>query len=197
MATPEPLTASTQRPSKIPLALEKEGGSVRTKLGVLTAALAIVVLGALTFGSAIAAAHGKHKRVLRVVGIQNQFQFVDVAPTGPSLGDELVFSETLRRHGHEVGVSGVVCTATEVTPPYEVTTFHCVATLSLRRGQITLQGLVEIQGEGDMGPFTVAITGGTGAFRGAGGEARIRDVSDTVTVYKLFFDGTSRKSHRT
>jgi hypothetical protein len=165
---------------------------VRTKLGVLTAALAIVVLGALTFGSAIAAAHGKHNRALRVVGIQNQFQSVDVAPTGPSLGDEIVFSETLRRHGREVGTSGVVCTATEVTPPYEVTTFQCVATLSLRRGQITLQGLVEIQGEGDMGPFTVAITGGTGAFRGAGGEARIRDVGPTTTVYKLFFD----KQHR-
>jgi hypothetical protein len=169
---------------------------VRTKFGVLTAALAIVVLGALTFGSAIAAAHGKHKRVLRVVATQNQFQPVDVAPAGPSLGDEFVFSETLTRHGREVGVSGVVCTATEVTPPYEVTTFHCVATLSLRRGQITLQGLVEIQGEGDMGPFTVAITGGTGAYRGAGGEARIRDVSPTTAVYKLFLDSTSRKKHR-
>jgi hypothetical protein len=179
------------------LALQKEGGSVRTKLGVLTAALAIVVLGALTFGSAIATAHGKHKRVLRVVGIQNQFQPVDVGPPGPSLGDEFVFSETLRRHGREAGVSGVVCTATELTPPYDVTTFHCVATLSLRRGQITLQGLVEIQGAGDMGPFTVAITGGTGAYRGAGGEARIRDVSPTRTVYKLFLEGTSNKNHRT
>jgi hypothetical protein len=169
---------------------------VRTKLGVLTAALAIVVLGALVFGSAIAAAHGKHKRALRVVAIQNQFQAVDVAPTGPSLGDELVFSETLRRHGHEAGVSGVVCTATEVTPPYEVTTYHCVATLSLRRGQITLQGLVEIQGTGDMGPFSVAITGGTGAYRGAGGEARIREVSPTRSVYKLFLDPTSKKKHR-
>lgn len=169
---------------------------MRTKLGVLTAALAIVALGALTFGSAIATAHGKHKRALRVVAIQNQFQAVDVAPTGPSLGDELVFSETLMSHGREVGVSGVVCTATEVTPPYEVTTYHCVATLSLRRGQITLQGLVEIQGEGDMGPFTVAITGGTGAYRGAGGEARIRDVSPTTSVYKLFLDRTSRTKHR-
>lgn len=170
---------------------------MRTKLGVLTAALAIVVLGALTFGSAIATAHGKHhKRVLRVIATQNQFQVVDVAPTGPSLGDELVFSETLSRHGREVGVSGVVCTATEVTPPYEVTTYHCVATLSLRRGQITLQGLVEIQGTGDMGPFTVAITGGTGAYRGAGGEARIREVSDTTAVYKLFLDRTDKKKHR-
>ena len=83
-----------------------------------------------------------------------------------------------------------------MTPPYEVTTYQCVATLSLRRGQITLQGLVEIQGEGDMGPFTVAITGGTGAYRGAGGEARIRGVSPTRTVYKLFFDGTSKEKHR-
>ena len=81
---------------------------------------------------------------------------------------------------------------------------RCTGTVCLRSGGDPAEresddeaGVVEIQGEGDMGPFTVAITGGTGAFRGAGGEARIRDVSDTVTVYKLFFDGTSRKRHRT
>ena len=42
---------------------------------------------------------------------------------------------------------------TETVPPYTVAAFHCVATLSLGRGQITLQGLVEVQGEDDPGPF--------------------------------------------
>jgi hypothetical protein len=77
-----------------------------------------------------------------------------------------------------------------------VLTLHCVATLSLRRGQITLQGLIEVQGEGDSGPFTVAITGGTGAFFGAGGEARIRNVSDMVSVYKLRFADRKKHKHR-
>jgi allene oxide cyclase-like protein len=80
-------------------------------------------------------------------------------------------------------------------PPYDVLTFHCVATLRLHKGQITLQGLIDVQGEDDSGPFTVAITAGTGAFRGAGGEAVIRDVSDTTTLYKLRFDSAKKKRH--
>ena len=36
-------------------------------------------------------------------------------------------------------------------PPYTTITAQCVATLSLERGQITLQGLVEFQGEDDPG----------------------------------------------
>jgi hypothetical protein len=165
---------------------------MRTKFA---AVLAVVALGMLVFGATIADAHGKGKRTLRLVGTEIQSEFLDLGASGPSLGDELVFSETLSRRGHEVGESGGVCTVTQVTPPYDIITFHCVATLSLRRGQITLQGLIEVQGEDDPGPFTVAITGGTGAFSGAGGEARIRDVDETTTIYKLRFDSCNRK-HR-
>jgi allene oxide cyclase-like protein len=168
---------------------------VRTKLGIHAVVLAIVAIGVLAFGSAVASAHGK-KDTLRLVATQNQFAFLDLGAPGPSLGDEFVFSETLSHGGRDVGTSGGVCTATEVTPPYDVITFHCVATLSLRRGQITLQGLIEIQGEDDPGPFTVAITGGTGAFSGAGGEATIRTISDTMSVYKLRFDEKSHKKKK-
>ena len=169
---------------------------MRAKLAVRATVLAIVALGVLIFGSAIADAHGKGKRTLRLVAVQNQEEFLDLGAPGPSLGDEFVFSETLRRNGREVGESGGVCTATEVVPPYDVITFHCVATLSLRRGQITLQGLIEVQGEDDPGPFTVAITGGTGAFRGAGGEARIRSVSPRRTIYRLRFDSDKKKDRK-
>jgi hypothetical protein len=169
---------------------------VRTRFGLRAAVLAILALGVLVLGppAALADGHGKAKP-LKIIARENddQTNFIDVAPTGPSVGDRLVFSETLFKRGHEVGMSGVDCVIVEATPPYDVVTFQCVATLSLRRGQITLQGLIEVQGEADPGPFTVAITGGTGAFRGASGEARIRDVSETKTVYKLFFD--SKKNH--
>jgi hypothetical protein len=166
---------------------------VRTKFGVYTTVLAIVALGLLVFGSSVASADGKGKRSLRLVATEIQSEFLDLGSPGPSLGDEFVFSEELSKRRREVGMSGGVCTATEVVPPYDVLTFHCVATLSLRRGQITLQGLIEIQGEDDSGPFKVAITGGTGAYRGAGGEAVIFSVSDTKSIYKLRFD--SKKKH--
>jgi hypothetical protein len=168
---------------------------VRSKLAIHGAILAILAFGVLVFGSAIAEAHGKGQRTLRLVAREIQSQFVDLGPAGPSLGDEFVFSETLRFRGREVGMSGGVCTATEAVPPYDVITYHCVATLSLRRGQITLQGLIEVQGEDDPGPFTVAITGGTGAFRGAGGEARIRMTSPTRRIYRLRFDSGKKKHH--
>jgi hypothetical protein len=165
---------------------------VRTRFGLRAALLAIVALGVLVLGPSAALAHGKQKP-LRLVAEENQFNFVDVAPAGPSVGDRLVFSETLFKRGHEVGESGVDCVVVEVTPPYDVLTLQCVATLSLRQGQITLQGLIEVQGEDDPGPFTVAITGGTGAFRGASGEARVRDRDETTTIYKLFFDRKSKR----
>ena len=169
---------------------------MRTKFAVHAAVVpAIVALAVLVFGSAIAQAHGKGHRTLRLVATEIQSDFLDLGAPGPSLGDEFVFSETLSRHGRDVGESGGVCTATQVTPPYDVITFHCVATLRLARGQITLQGLIEVQGEDDPGPFTVAITGGTGKFRCACGEARIRNISETMSIYKLRIDFCNKKHH--
>jgi hypothetical protein len=169
--------------------LQQEARDMRSKFGVRVAIVAVVALGVLLFGSAVATADANaKKRTLRLEATQNQSEFVDVGAPGPSLGDQFVASETLFRRGEEVGTSGIVCTATEVVPPYDVITFHCVATLDLERGQITLQGMIEVQGEDDSGPFTVAITGGTGAYRGAGGEARIRNVSETESIYRLTFE---------
>ena len=76
-------------------------------------------------------------------------------------------------------------------------TYNCVATLSLRKGQITLQALIEVQGADDMGPWDIAITGGSGAFRGAGGDGTYRQLSETKAVYKLRFDsGKDKKKKR-
>ena len=165
---------------------------MRTKLRLYAGMFAIVALGVLVSSTAVATAHGDGKRTLRISASQIQFEVVDLGPEGTSLGDEFVLSEALSVRGREVGTSGVVCTVTEFSPPYEVTTYHCVGTLSLGRGQITLQGLIELQSLDDPGPFIVAITGGTGAFRGAGGEAVVREMGASA-VYKLHFD--SRKKH--
>jgi Allene oxide cyclase barrel like domain len=168
---------------------------VRTRFGRYVMVLAIVVLGMLISGTGVASANGKGKRPLRITATQIESQFLDLGTPGPSLGDELVFSERLFRHHHEVGESGVVCTVTDAPPPYDVLTFHCVATLRLKSGQITLQGLIEAQGMDDPGPFVVAITGGTGAFNGAGGTAVVRHPTPTTAIYKLFFTSNKKKHH--
>jgi hypothetical protein len=169
---------------------------VRNKLRLYSGVVAIVVLAALASSTAVASANSKGKKqTLRLVATQIQSESVDVGTAGPSLGDEFVFSERLTRHGREVGESGVVCTIVQLLPPYEVTTLQCIGTLKLRRGQITLQGLIEVQGMDDPGPFKVAITGGTGAFSGAGGSALVRNVTPTRSIYKLRFDSSKHKKH--
>jgi hypothetical protein len=174
---------------------------VHSKLRLYATALAVAVLAVLLIGAPAASADGKGKgkgkdqKTLRLVAEENQFEFIDAGVSGPSLGDYFVFNEILFKRGREVGTSGGVCTAVEGTAPYDVVTFQCVVTLDLRKGQITLQGLIELQGEDDMGPFTLAITGGTGAYRGAGGEARFRGTGDTSGVYKLSIDSSKKKKH--
>ena len=168
---------------------------MRTTLKHHAAALAAVALGVLVFGTGVANAHGDRGKVLKLGATELQSDFVDVGDPGPSLGDEIVFSETLFKRGREVGMSGGVCTITYGVPPYDVVTANCVVTLNLHRGQITLQGLNEFQGEDDPGPFFLAITGGTGDFRGAGGEATFRNVRATRGVYKLRFDTGKKKHH--
>jgi hypothetical protein len=165
------------------------------------AVAAIVTLGMLVLSTGTGAADGrgkgKHKGdSLRLVATTIQEETLDLGAPGPSLGDQLVFSEVLRERGREVGTSGAVCVITEAVPPYTVVVYHCVGTMSLRRGQITLQGLIETQGMDDPGPFVVAITGGTGAYRGVGGEAVVRDPVGPRRIYKLSFDSKHKKKHR-
>jgi hypothetical protein len=166
---------------------------VRSRPRISAGVLTIVAIVLLALGPAVASAHSGKNRALRLVATRDQMETLDLGTTGPSLGDELIFSEVLRENGRQVGTSGVVCTITAVEPPYEVVTYHCVGTLSLRRGQITLQALIEAQGPNDMGPWDVAITGGTGAFRGAGGQATYRLTSDTRAIYTLRFDSKDSK----
>ena len=90
--------------------------------------------------------------------------------------------------------SCAACSAVASASWTQKLTFQCVGTLSLRGGQITLQGLIEVQGEDDPGPFKVAITGGTGKYSGAGGQATVRDVGDE-SIYKLRFDSAKKKHH--
>jgi len=164
---------------------------MRIKRWPYPAAAAVVALAVLA--AAAPAARGGKGETLRLVAIQKQQQFIDLAPTGPSLGDQLVFSDTVYRNGREAGTDGAVCSITQVVPPYAVATYQCVATIRLRNGQITVQGLNEFQGEGDPGPFRFAITGGTGAYSGASGELIVRYDRAGKGYYTLRFD--ARKKH--
>jgi hypothetical protein len=100
---------------------------------------------------------------------------IDVGKKGPSLGDGQVLSDSmLDTKGRKIGHDAGVCTFTSLAPPEAA----CHITFILARGQIAIQCLNAPP------PHKVAaIVGGTGAYRGASGEAVIvENANQTGTV---------------
>jgi hypothetical protein len=147
----------------------------------LAATIAVVSLVPATAGSK---RHGKHVKILNLTTRTAQEADLDLGDKGPSVGDRFVFSDNVFRGTKKVGILGGECTVTRLEPNpvpegQEPTSavVNCVASLELRKGQLTLQGLVTFSEQA--GPrFTVAITGGTGAYRTAHGEATITSSED-------------------
>ena len=113
--------------------------------------------------------------------------FVDSGAPGPSVGDQLIFSETVFRNGREVGTAASTCVMAKVT----ATTATCaqVVSLALPDGQLTLQGLSVGPNRpprpGERFAFTLAVTGGTGAYRAAHGEAAGLDLGGGEERYTI------------
>jgi hypothetical protein len=87
-----------------------------------------------------------------------------------------VFTNRLLEGGTEVGHEGAVCTVTSVARQEA----QCIVTFSLRGGQITAQALVRL---GDITPYLVAVTGGSGKYKGVEGEIEVRPVSDRSGIH--------------
>jgi hypothetical protein len=115
---------------------------------------------------------------------------IDIADNKqPDLGDYLVFTNKLLKHGKQVGTDSGTCHIVRVTP--KAITVQCLVTLSLRKGQITTQGLLTFPASGESSkPFKVAITGGTGAYKTAHGQVTVieRPDRDTKLIVDLILD---------
>jgi hypothetical protein len=116
---------------------------------------------------------GDKVRVLHVTLTDTTETNFDLGASGPSVGDRFIVFGTLVRNGKRVGVGGYECVTMLFTPgtdpagPPQAATDQCTGTLSLRKGQIAAQGLVDRTGPV---PLALAITGGTGAYRTAHGQ---------------------------
>jgi hypothetical protein len=145
------------------------------RLGVMGAMVAVAALAVSSVGPATgergADRHADDRNKVRVLSTNTQEAFVDVGKPGFSLGDSFVFTSKLTRRGKKVGRAGGVCTITSTKREES----QCVATARLRRGQITVQGL--LAGEPEV--FEFAITGGTGHYEGAEGTLVVRQLSAT------------------
>lgn len=162
---------------------------MRKKLSLAVAlvlAVASITLASASSPSASSATTDDADRVqvIRLVARAAQEAELDLGKKGFGQGDQFVFSENLFRDGKKVGMSGGVCQFTFVAEDSSKLLANCVATLSLPRGQVTVQGLLNFAEDG---PFVVAITGGTGAYRTAHGQMRIviGETEDQYTLYLI------------
>jgi hypothetical protein len=150
---------------------------------VLALALTIAVVSLVPAATG-AKKHGKKVKIINLTTQTAQEAELDLGPAGFGVGDRFVFSDNVFRGDQQIGILGGECTTTRIEPSplpqgQEPTssTVNCVATIQLPKGQITLQGLVTFS-EQSGNSFTVAITGGTRAYRTAHGEATITENED-------------------
>jgi hypothetical protein len=129
-------------------------------LTLIVIAAAAVLAVTLAAGSIGAASSGGGKRIA-VFERATTDTLVDLPPAGDSLGDTLTFANEVfdARTGKKVGTDQGHCVRTVVGEAFE-----CFWTTFLPRGQITVQGPFY-----DAADSTLAITGGTGAYRNARG----------------------------
>jgi hypothetical protein len=140
------------------------------RLSVLGAAIALVALAVGVVSPAWGSSGDKETR-FRLLAVITELKF-----QGTALGDQIVFTNKLLRGDTEVGHEGAVCTVTSV----ERQEMQCIATFSLRGGQITAQALVHL---GDPAPYLVAVTGGSGRYEGAEGQIEVRPVTQDSGIH--------------
>jgi hypothetical protein len=149
------------------------------RLALVVAVVAATGTGATLLATAPAAAD----QTLRLTTIAGQNTDLDLGEPGFSTGDTQVFVDDVQRGGRSVGSSVGSCTIASLAETRLVV--HCVATLRFDDAtSITAQGVnVENPQEGP-GSFRWAVTGGTGRYRGAGGElvGTFRPGTDIVDV---------------
>jgi hypothetical protein len=163
---------------------------MRTKFRLLMVLAVALALGIVSIASAGGGAGDRHKKVRIIELTSTAFQNanLDLGAEGFGVGDRFSFSDTVFQRNRQVGMLGGECIAVRMLPeplpagqaPTSVT-FNCVISIRLPRGQLTVQGLVSVGG----GTFTLAITGGTGAYQTARGEADVTEPNATDAIIRV------------
>jgi hypothetical protein len=107
--------------------------------------------------------------------VPGTFHFVDQKPAGESPGDTISFSETLYEGAKRVGFDEITGTLLD-NKRHDAD--NLTGTLILRHGTIVLQGT----SLGKTATQHLAITGGTGTYADAHGEATITTKNTTSTL---------------
>jgi allene oxide cyclase-like protein len=103
--------------------------------------------------------------------------FIDLAPSGASLGDEFTFNVPISHHGSRVGTLRGVCSLISLAGNG---TNECDTTFTLKGGTVQVAGLFHFGGAGTRSSF--AVTGGSGFYRNARGQVAIINGTATNTA---------------
>ena len=150
--------------------------SLSVATGVVMAVVLVVSLVSVSIAGSIA---GPNVTRLEVVEHATTDTVVDLTTNGDSTGDLLTFHNELfdESNADVVGTNQGECVRIEVGVSWE-----CRWVNFLQGGSITVEGPFL-----DAGPSALAITGGTGAYRGARGSMRLVARDDAGTEYDFIF----------
>jgi hypothetical protein len=159
---------------------------MRTRRGikfmVATGMLLAVVVG--TIGVAIGSTMITEPTRITVISQDQTTSYLDLGTAGWSQGDRLALHSPLFQGEDEVGDIGVDIVI--VAPGAEMGVGRAQATfaVNLPGGQISAQGLFDLQ----PAPYTlmVAVTGGTGEYQNARGQGTLKIVTEDRT--RITFD---------
>lgn len=119
--------------------------------------------------------NGDGARVIHVTLAHEEQHDFDLGASGPSAGDRFTVYADVVQNGQRVGPGGYECVTLHFVPgatpsgPPQSQVDQCQASITLRGGMITAQGILDRATAGP-GPVAIAITGGTGAYRTAHGQ---------------------------
>jgi hypothetical protein len=161
------------------------------KFAVIGATLAVLggTAAAMSLAPASAApnrAASSSVRVLHLISYQTSLQVIDIGAKGPSPGDQVIETTVDFANGKRVDRSVLDCVDITVTRSgFDVL---CHGALIFRDGQVEFQGETNFHT-----PFTVAVTGGTGAYHNVGGQLTVErtlphTTTDVETLRLIFFD---------
>jgi hypothetical protein len=138
----------------------------RNVISVAAAAVAVLLFGAVSGSAAVDRADST-----TTFTVVQTITSMHVPPGGISPGGTIAFTADVTAKGRPVGTSQAACVIVAGTSA------QCQGTTITARGQIQAQGSIDIANPSS----TVAIVGGTGAYKNARGFITRRQLSPTTT----------------
>jgi hypothetical protein len=162
------------------------------KFAVITAALALLAGTTAAVSIASASAAPQHAatdsvKVLHLISHDTSVNVLDLGKKGPSPGDQVMESTADFQNGKLVDRSFLNCVRVRVRITARMENVLCHGAMIFTNGQVQLQGETNFHT-----PFTIAVTGGTGAYQNVGGQLTLLRTlpngNDVETLRLVFFE---------